>query len=344
MEDKDDSLTALSLNRRIGTVIPCFRSRDWIAQCLDSVENQRLRPYKVCCVFDGPDPEAEAIAKRHPVVTDIVVRELASGGASAPRNCGWERVRRHVEFLHFLDCDDLVSPEFYSSLVKVLSDYPDISLVSSGHIDIRPGSSVAMAIAACDGRIGSPSICCWSIDSLPTFTPPSFMLFRASALDGLREGGSPWLGAGCAAEDGRQEAMEDIELVIRLLERHRIASVAARLGVYRLLSDSVSSSAKRTFEMVFKAYEQSLRPWVRSAEVDRAYARQVERLAASAARQYARTRPRVLSAAVCMAGEMLTARSVRDRVAAVVLAMMFLLGVDKRRREFLESDSLRTHT
>ena len=65
----------------------------------------------VIVVFDGPDPEAERIAREFEGVKIVV--QPQSRGAPSCRNLGWRLAQ--TEYVMFLDADDYVEGAFFAS-------------------------------------------------------------------------------------------------------------------------------------------------------------------------------------------------------------------------------------
>ena len=107
--------------RLLSIVVPCYDVEDYLDECLTSLRFQHYREVEIIVVDDGsPDASAE-IARSH-ARRDLRVRlvQQENGGLSAARNTGVERARG--EFLTFVDSDDVVQPDAYTSAIGALQE------------------------------------------------------------------------------------------------------------------------------------------------------------------------------------------------------------------------------
>jgi CDP-glycerol glycerophosphotransferase len=105
----------------LSIVVPCYQVEDFLDDCLVSLRFQRYREVEIIVVDDGsPDRSAE-IARRH-ARRDLRVRLVTrqNGGLSAARNTGIEHARG--EFLTFVDSDDVVTLDAYTSAINALRE------------------------------------------------------------------------------------------------------------------------------------------------------------------------------------------------------------------------------
>jgi glycosyltransferase involved in cell wall biosynthesis len=104
----------------VSVLIPAFNAARFLAEALDSVERQSLRPFEVVVVDDeSEDGSAEIASSRHGV---ICVRQR-HGGEAAARNTALARARG--ELVAFLDADDRWHPEKLERQVAVLLREPE---------------------------------------------------------------------------------------------------------------------------------------------------------------------------------------------------------------------------
>jgi CDP-glycerol glycerophosphotransferase len=105
----------------LSIVVPCYQVEDFLDDCLISLRFQLYREIEIIVVDDGsPDRSAE-IARRH-ARRDLRVRVVTreNGGLSAARNTGIEHARG--EYLTFVDSDDVVTLEAYTSAIGALRE------------------------------------------------------------------------------------------------------------------------------------------------------------------------------------------------------------------------------
>ncbi len=105
----------------LSIVVPCYQVEDFLDECLISLRFQLYREIEVIVVDDGSPDRSGEIARRH-ARRDLRVRVVTreNGGLSAARNTGVEHARG--EFLTFVDSDDVVSLEAYSTAIDALRE------------------------------------------------------------------------------------------------------------------------------------------------------------------------------------------------------------------------------
>ena len=105
----------------LSIVVPCYQVEDFLDECLISLRFQLYREIEIIVVDDGSPDRSGEIARRH-ARRDLRVRVVTreNGGLSAARNTGVEHARG--EFLTFVDSDDVVSLEAYSTAIDALRE------------------------------------------------------------------------------------------------------------------------------------------------------------------------------------------------------------------------------
>ncbi len=105
---------------KFSVVIPVYNTAPYLAECLDSVLNQKLADIEIVCVDDGSTDESGPIlmnyAKKY---ANIKVLRQSNAGLSVARNHGLQEAAG--EFIHFLDSDDFVTPELYETLYQEMT-------------------------------------------------------------------------------------------------------------------------------------------------------------------------------------------------------------------------------
>ncbi len=318
----------------ISTIIPCYKSEAWLADCLDSISRQSLPPCRVCCVFDGRDHAAESIASDHPVVTDIICREAKSGGAAIPRNQGWQLLQGSADYFHFLDCDDVLHQDYYRTTCDFLDSHSQYSAVWTSHASFlhlgpTPTWDTRQDVQ-CD-----PQYTEWTLRDHSPLISPSFMLVRGSALDLLRHPNPPWLGNPADPSNGPQELMEDTEFFFRLLLKHcRVAHISFQGGYYRITPGSVSDNAYKTHSLAFNAFAMSLRPLVANKTYSSVDRKTIHRLAAAAARMRSRACPSLVEALCLLASDLPHQKGIANKFHSALAMAIMLAGLDRKRKSF----------
>ena len=106
---------------RVSVVIPAFNATSFLSETLDSLANQVRKPDEVIVVDDGSIDGTAALAERHPIVTQVIVRP--NGGICAARNDGIEASDSDLVFL--LDADDLWHPTYLERMIAMMEKHPE---------------------------------------------------------------------------------------------------------------------------------------------------------------------------------------------------------------------------
>jgi glycosyltransferase involved in cell wall biosynthesis len=91
---------------RVSYVVPVYNGERYLAECLESILGQTVRPHEVIVVNDGSEDRTAAIATGFGDRVHCVYQ--ANAGHSSARNRGARLATG--EFLAFLDADDLIVP------------------------------------------------------------------------------------------------------------------------------------------------------------------------------------------------------------------------------------------
>lgn len=112
---------------KIITTIPVFNGEAFIAQTLESVARQTLRPDRVVVLDNGSTDRTEEIVRGF--------REIPCEFIRNPRNLGlFGNMNRCLDFaaetehLHILHADDLIAPRFYEVMTSALADCKNFGL------------------------------------------------------------------------------------------------------------------------------------------------------------------------------------------------------------------------
>lgn len=320
--------------KRIGVVIPSYKMGLSLRWTLDSIAAQRRMPDEVCVVFDGEDPIGEKLAREHVAVTEVIVRKECSGGAAQPRNDGWKRIGGRVDYIHFLDSDDLVSPWFYERLSSALDDDPAIAGVKVGCFSVSDKEiENDLGFSKWDqlNEIRFDQIEVVRLENCAVTWPPfSFSLLRSDSVAALEIEGEPWRGRRSGSSSGRQEFMEDSDFAFRLLAAGRYCTVGGIGGVYVLRDGSISGSMGKAYLWVWKAYEMAIVPWADQQE-DVQVRRLARKMRSMSVRKYARSEKSFRLAMTALSRDLLR----RPRLKTIVAIALFLLGLDPQRRKYL---------
>jgi glycosyltransferase involved in cell wall biosynthesis len=116
---------------QVTVIIPCFNSQSDISRAVESVLNQSCVPGKILLVDDNStDKTLELllqIQKNNPNANIEVAKNLRNVGPGLTRNYGWDI--SDTDWIAFLDSDDAWHPKKLEIQIRVLNEYPDLSLI-----------------------------------------------------------------------------------------------------------------------------------------------------------------------------------------------------------------------
>lgn len=115
--------------------IPVYKKAlEVFERCLESLFDQSFKDIEVICVFDGSDPDLEAVSKRFRKVKSFVIEH---GGAPKARN---EAFRHSTgKYISFWDADCYAKPEMATMWMKTFERNPNAAFVYSGYEFTREG-------------------------------------------------------------------------------------------------------------------------------------------------------------------------------------------------------------
>jgi glycosyltransferase involved in cell wall biosynthesis len=108
------------MNPSISCILPVYNGERFVAEALDSVFNQTLKPDQVIVVDDGSTDGTADVVKRFRA--DIVYVRQDNAGPAAARNRGLRDA--YGDFVSFIDADDLWRPEKLERQVHALARNP----------------------------------------------------------------------------------------------------------------------------------------------------------------------------------------------------------------------------
>ena len=109
----------------ISVIVPVYNGQDYLADCIESVENQTYDNLEIIIINDGSTDRTIEVCNRLQTAYDNVrILTLDDKGVSAARNAGIEASKG--EFVTFVDADDRLRAEMlrtlYDCMVKTGSD------------------------------------------------------------------------------------------------------------------------------------------------------------------------------------------------------------------------------
>lgn len=105
----------------LSVIIPLYNTKEFISDCIDSVLNQKLKNLEIIVVDDGSTDGSLDVARMYSEnFSNIKVFTQERKRQGAARNLGLKQARG--EYVAFLDSDDLVPSDAYSSMVDTARD------------------------------------------------------------------------------------------------------------------------------------------------------------------------------------------------------------------------------
>lgn len=112
----------------ISAVIATYNAEKYLSDCLSSIAKQDYLDFEVVIINDGSTDNSESLIlefiKNHPEI-NIVYKKIPNGGPINARVTGAKLAQG--EYMCFIDSDDYIEPNYFSSFVKAINDHhPDI--------------------------------------------------------------------------------------------------------------------------------------------------------------------------------------------------------------------------
>ena len=108
----------------VSVIVPVYNGEKYIAECIDSVLAQTVKPNEIIVVDDGSTDNTARIVNKYQSVKYIFQKNKGVGHA---RNLGIDE--SSGEFIMFLDHDDFYAPNKLESCLKQFKIDPSISII-----------------------------------------------------------------------------------------------------------------------------------------------------------------------------------------------------------------------
>jgi len=114
----NDSIEYGKIDKKISVIIPIYNAEKHLKQTLDSVRFQTYKNLEIICVLDCPTDNSAKIIEESAKEDNRIkpVYNLQNMGLPLARNTGVENATG--EYIHFFDADDLISPDFYETMIS----------------------------------------------------------------------------------------------------------------------------------------------------------------------------------------------------------------------------------
>ena len=115
---------------KVGIIIGTYNNCNHIFNAIDSVRNQVYKDWTCLIIDNGSIDDTVLLAKSY-IADDIRFKlfQKANEGPSAGRNYGHAKLATDIEYVHFLDGDDMLKPDFLEKMVAYLDCHDDVGLL-----------------------------------------------------------------------------------------------------------------------------------------------------------------------------------------------------------------------
>lgn len=115
-------------------IIPVYNTEKYLAECLDSINNQTYKNCLCLIIDDGSTDSSFEIARKYEALSakaadnnKVVFRAYSkqNGGVSSARNYAFDLLKQadyQPDFVCFIDSDDIVTKDFVEQFVSAMSD------------------------------------------------------------------------------------------------------------------------------------------------------------------------------------------------------------------------------
>ena len=106
---------------KISVIVPVHNGEAYLADCVESIENQTGQTFEVIVVNDGSTDDTASVCERlSERYENLQIFTLPDQGVSAARNRGLEQAEG--EYITFVDADDRLRPGMLAGLYRLLSE------------------------------------------------------------------------------------------------------------------------------------------------------------------------------------------------------------------------------
>ena len=248
-------------------VVPVYNGAAYLAEALESVLTQTLKPKEILVLDDGSSDHSVAVAAEFGDRIRLIRKQ--NSGVSDTRNVGASLASS--EWLHFFDQDDVWLPDHLASHARVLAENPsaDVCYSNRRHL-VRNPASGRFSLTPVVQVPAAEDLAAMLMERCP-FTPSAVSLRR-----------SIFLAAG--GFDSRHNSVEDWDLWLRLLRRGAVFVRSAEPTLhYRIHSAANSNDPLPVLEKNVGVIRQNILPYLSPLNRITTGRRLVSRLEAEAA-------------------------------------------------------------
>jgi len=131
-----------NINKKISVVVPIYNVEKYLKETLNSIRLQSYQNLEIICVLDCPTDNSAKIVKEIAKEDNRIklVEHSKNMGLPAARNSGVENASS--EYIHFMDSDDLISPDFYKTMISAAINNDADVVACSVFYEKKPKQSI----------------------------------------------------------------------------------------------------------------------------------------------------------------------------------------------------------
>jgi glycosyltransferase involved in cell wall biosynthesis len=131
----------------VTTVIPVYNGGKHIAETLESLARQTIKPDRVIVVDDCSTDNTEAIVKAFkPIRCEWMPNDHNLG--LFPNHNSALRFASQTRFFHILHANDLIAPSFFEKLLPLIENAPGFAMAFCGHVFIKENGQETTQVGA----------------------------------------------------------------------------------------------------------------------------------------------------------------------------------------------------
>jgi glycosyltransferase involved in cell wall biosynthesis len=114
---------------KISVLIPTYNRSNYIAECLESILSQTIKPFEVIVIDDGSSDDTATVLQAYR--DRIIYLRKENGGKPSALNFGLSIVRG--DYIWLFDDDDVALPQAIEMRLECLQQRPEVDFVFAGH-------------------------------------------------------------------------------------------------------------------------------------------------------------------------------------------------------------------
>lgn len=135
------------MKRSLSVIIPVYNLETVIGKCIESILGQSFTNFEVLIIDDGSTDKTKDICEKYTKDNRVIYYNKPNGGVSSARNYGL--TKSEGEWVTFIDGDDYVEPDYFSTLLT----YRNTDLIVSG---VKYSNKEGKSLPPCDKMISIP--------------------------------------------------------------------------------------------------------------------------------------------------------------------------------------------